>query len=45
MASNIIFPSCPKCGEGTLLPFSRGEDIFEIWRCSHADCLYTVYKR
>ena len=43
MALNTIFPPCPKCEEGSLLPFSRGEDIFEIWRCSH--CLYTIYKR
>jgi len=43
MANQTIFPPCPKCEEGFLLPFSRGEDIFEIWRCSH--CLYTIYKR
>ena len=43
MAITSIFPPCPKCEEGVLLPFSRGEDIFEIWRCSH--CLYTIYKR
>lgn len=39
-----IFPECPKCG-GTLLPFSRGEDIFELWKCSQPDCDYVIYKR
>jgi len=38
-----IFPPCPKCERGVLLPFSRGEDIFELWKCSV--CGYTVNKR
>ena len=27
--AKCIFPPCPKCNEGFLLPFSRGEDVFE----------------
>jgi len=38
-----IFPTCPQCDDGRLLPFSRGEDIFELWKCSH--CGFTVYKK
>ncbi|MDP7180196.1 MAG: hypothetical protein QF824_02925 [Candidatus Woesearchaeota archaeon] len=38
-----IFPVCPKCGKGHMLPFSFKEDTFEKWKCS--DCLYTVEKR
>jgi len=26
--NNCIFPKCPKCGKGYLLPFSRSEDVF-----------------
>jgi ribosomal protein S27AE len=40
-----IFPICPVCGKGTLLPFSRGEDIFELWKCSNPECGYVVNKR
>ena len=40
---NNIFPSCPKCDNGFLLPFSRGEDVFEKWKCS--ECGYTIEKR
>ena len=41
--SRCIFPKCPSCGKGYLLPFSRGEDVFEIWKCS--ECGHTVMKR
>jgi len=41
--NKCIFPPCPKCGEGFLLPFSRGEDVFEKWKCSK--CQYTIEKR
>jgi len=38
-----IFPPCPKCDKGLLLPFSRAEDVFEKWKCS--ECGYTIEKR
>jgi len=38
-----IFPSCPQCPDGTLLPFSRGQDLFELWKCSK--CGHTIYKK
>ena len=38
-----IFPKCLKCEGGYLLPFSRGEDVFEKWKCS--ECGYTIEKR
>lgn len=43
--SNGIFPKCPECGKGVLLPFSFKEDVFEKWKCSDSDCEYTVDKR
>jgi len=41
--SACIFPKCPKCNEGFLVPFSRGEDVFEKWKC--VKCGYTIEKR
>jgi len=41
--SKCIFPPCPKCEAGFLLPFSRGEDVFEKWKCS--ECGYVIEKR
>ena len=41
--NNCIFPKCPKCEKGYLLPFSRSEDVFEIWKCS--ECGHTIQKR
>ena len=38
-----IFPPCPKCEKGYLIPFSRGQDIFELWKCTN--CAYTLNKR
>jgi len=38
-----IFPPCPDCKRGFLLPFSRAEDVFEKWKCS--ECGFTVEKR
>lgn len=38
-----LFPKCPKCDKGNLVPFSRGQDIFEIWKCTN--CAYTINKR
>ena len=43
--NNCIFPKCPKCGNGYLLPFSFKEDVFEKWKCSEETCGYTVEKR
>jgi len=39
-----IFPKCPRCGEGVLLPFSFKEDVFEKWKCSNPECGYVVKK-
>jgi len=38
-----IFPRCPKCGKGYLLPFSYKEDVFEKWKCS--ECGHTIQKK
>jgi ribosomal protein S27AE len=40
-----IFPKCPRCGNGYLLPFSFKEDVFEKWKCSNEECEYTVRKQ
>jgi len=32
-----IFPPCPKCKEGHLVPFSMGHDVFELWKCTNCD--------
>jgi len=41
--NNCIFPPCPKCGEGYLVPFSFKEDVFEKWKCTK--CGYVLEKR
>jgi len=41
--NKCIFPKCSKCGKGYLLPFSRGEDVFEKWKCS--ECGFVIEKR
>lgn len=41
--NNCIFPRCPKCGKGYLLPFSYKEDVFEKWKCS--ECGHVIEKR
>ena len=41
---NCIFPKCPQCGKGYLLPFSFKEDVFEKWKCSDPDCGFIVKK-
>ncbi|MEK6914681.1 MAG: hypothetical protein AABW83_03455 [Nanoarchaeota archaeon] len=40
-----LFPRCPECGNGHLLPFSFKEDVFEKWKCSNSKCDYTLRKR
>jgi len=40
---SCIFPKCPSCGKGYLLPFSYKEDVFEKWKCS--ECGHTIEKR
>ena len=42
---NCIFPKCPNCDKGYLLPFSFKEDVFEKWKCSNSNCNYNVRKR
>mgnify|MGYP002831913602 CR=1 FL=1 len=41
--NKCIFPPCPKCEAGYLLPFSYQEDVFEKWKCS--ECGYVIEKR
>jgi len=41
--AECVFPPCPKCDNGYLLPFSRAEDVFEKWKCS--TCGHTIEKR
>lgn len=38
-----IFPTCPECKEGVLLPFSFKEDVFEKWKCTK--CTFELRKR
>ncbi len=38
-----IFPKCPVCEEGDLVPFSFGEDVFEKWKCT--SCGYVLQKK
>ena len=38
-----MFPKCPKCKEGYLVPFSFKEDVFEKWKCTH--CEFELRKR
>lgn len=40
-----LFPKCPKCEIGYLLPFSFKEDVFEKWKCSNPECGYVVSKK
>lgn len=40
-----IFPECPMCNEGHLVPFSFGEDVFEKWKCTKPDCDYVLPKK
>jgi len=41
--SRGIFPACPKCEEGALVPFSFKDDVYEFWKCTH--CGYKVEKK
>ena len=41
--SHGMFPECPECQKGTLLPFSYKDDVFEKWKCSV--CKHTIQKR
>ncbi len=38
-----IFPKCPKCDKGVLLPFSFKEDVFEKWQCT--ECEFVLEKK
>ncbi|MCH7567953.1 MAG: hypothetical protein IIA87_00895 [Nanoarchaeota archaeon] len=40
--NNCIFPKCPICNEGYLVPFSFKEDVFEKWKCT--ECGHTIKK-
>lgn len=41
--NECIFPPCPKCEAGYLLPFSYQDDVFEKWKCS--ECSHVIEKR
>ena len=41
--SICIFPRCPECEEGYLVPFSFKEDVFEKWKCTK--CSFELRKR
>ena len=45
MAENkaCIFPPCPKCEKGYLVPFSFKDDVFEKWKCT--ECGFELRKR
>ncbi len=43
MDCNCMFPKCPKCEKGTLVPFSFKEDVFEKWKCT--ECEFELRKR
>jgi len=38
-----MFPKCPKCEKGYLVPFSFKEDVFEKWKCT--ECSHVIGKR
>ena len=42
VCNNCIFPKCPQCNEGYLVPFSFKEDVFEKWKCTK--CSHTIRK-
>jgi len=42
---SCIFPACPKCEKGYLVPFSFKTDVFEKWKCINPECSYVVEKR
>jgi len=39
-----IFPRCPRCEKGVLLPFSFKEDVFEKWKCTDLECGFILKK-
>lgn len=41
--SGCIFPPCPKCDKGHMIPYSMGHDVFELWKCTN--CTHIVYKK
>jgi uncharacterized protein (DUF983 family) len=41
--SKCIFPPCPTCGMGYLVPFSFNTDVYEKWKCTQ--CGFEVTKR
>lgn len=40
--NTCIFPKCPSCNEGYLVPFSFKEDVFEKWKCTK--CRHLIRK-
>jgi len=43
MGKRGIFPACPKCEEGALVPFSFKDDVYEFWKCTH--CGHKIEKK
>lgn len=42
---SCIYPKCPKCNKGYLVPFSFKNDVYEKWKCTSPDCDYVLQKR
>ena len=42
--NSCIFPRCPQCEKGYLLPFSFKEDVFEKWKCTAFECGFVLKK-
>ncbi len=40
-----IFPPCPSCDKGYLVPFSFKEDVFEKWQCTQCDFILEKKRR
>ncbi len=38
-----MYPPCPKCGKGYLVPFSFKDDVYEKWKCT--ECKHELKKR
>ncbi|KXA89907.1 hypothetical protein AKJ61_01850 [candidate division MSBL1 archaeon SCGC-AAA259B11] len=43
LMTGTVFPDCPACEEGVLVPFSFSEDVFEKWKCNR--CGFVLQKK
>ena len=49
MSQNCIFPPCPKCNKGYLVPLSAFSEkgvslVFSSWVCTNPECSYTIHQ-